>query len=88
MNRQQQRERGVIFTQTITHRDTGQLYWFETTVGFSFEENGVPPDAVLHGPFRTHAEVEESKRLILLGDRNAKVIEGGTWDPNWWEKEK
>jgi hypothetical protein len=36
----------------------------------------------LHGPFKTHAEVDEHQRLTLLGPQ-CKVTEGGAWDPNW-----
>jgi hypothetical protein len=84
MNRKQQR-RGkgmVIYTQIVTSATTGDLYWFECPEKFSLEKDGLPPDATLHGPFKTQAEVKASQHLILFGPQ-CKVIEGGKWDPAW-----
>jgi hypothetical protein len=89
MNRQQRRaarkrklEVGTtIYTQTITAVATGELYWFQCAENYSLED-GLPPGATLHGPFKTHAEVQEHQRVTLLGPQ-CKVTEGGAWDPNW-----
>jgi hypothetical protein len=70
----------VIHTQTVA-TTTGDFYWFECPDNFSLED-GLPPGAIMHGPFKTDAEVNESQRLTLLGPQ-CKVTEGGEWDPNW-----
>jgi hypothetical protein len=71
----------VICTQTIRVHHTGEFYWFECPRDFD-QRNGIPPDAVLHGPFKTDAEVVESQRLVLLGPQ-AELKQGGNWDPAW-----
>jgi hypothetical protein len=76
----------VIRTQTITNTFTGEHYWFELPEGTTWEDWSVPrhiPRGVTtHGPFKTHEEVDESQRLVLLGPQ-CKVTEGGEWDPAW-----
>jgi hypothetical protein len=70
----------VIHTQGLRCRD-GFHYWFEPPEGWTFAD-GLPPDAELHGPFKTDAESVEDQKLILLGPQCA-VTEGGAWDPAW-----
>jgi len=92
MNRQQRRAEAArkrkwgtaadIITHTITVHPTGELYWFEAPEGFSPEEGRLPPGVILHGPFKTHAEVAEDERLTLFGPQ-CKVTDGGAWDPAW-----
>jgi hypothetical protein len=74
----------VIFTQTILAASAaGQqhYYWFECPANFR-PEDGIPPNAVLHGPFNTQAQVKANERLVLLGEQ-CEVTEGGDWDPAW-----
>jgi hypothetical protein len=71
----------IIFTQTITAVATGELYWFECSRDFSVQD-GIPGDAVLHGPFETSAELNEDQRRVLFGPQ-CEVSEGGSWDPAW-----
>jgi hypothetical protein len=59
----------------------GMLYWFEVPEGF-VQEDGLPSDVEIFGPFKTDAEVDESMRLVLLGPQ-CEVTEGGMWDPAW-----
>jgi hypothetical protein len=75
----------IIWAQTIRNALTGDYYWFETPSRYSFEQfrrDGLPPGATLHGPFKTHAEVSEDQRLVLLGPQ-CEIVEGGVWDPAW-----
>jgi len=59
-----------------------RLFWFEEPEGFRPEEGRLPAGVILHGPFRTEAEVKKHIRLTILGPQ-CNVIEGGEWDPNW-----
>jgi hypothetical protein len=70
-------------TLTITYNNGARrLFWFEEPEGFRPEEGRLPAGVILHGPFRTEAEVKKDIRLTILGPQ-CKVIEGGEWDPNW-----
>jgi hypothetical protein len=71
----------MVSAQTIRVRHTGEFYWFECAKDFD-RRDGIPPDAVLHGPFKTEAEVNESQRVVLLGPQ-CEVTEGGNWDSAW-----
>lgn len=73
----------MICAQTIgvLHPQGYFYYWFETAENYS-PNDGIPPDAVMHGPFKTQAETEENQRVVLLGPQ-CKVTEGGAWDPAW-----
>jgi hypothetical protein len=74
----------AVHVQTIMAvSDDGQqhYYWFECPANFRLED-GIPPDAMLHGPFNTEAEVKANQHLVLLGP-GCEVTEGGHWDPAW-----
>jgi hypothetical protein len=77
MNRQQRRAKrkvgGAIFVRIGRDRD-GNYYWFEGN------DDQPSPETVVHGPFATEAECNESQRLVLLGPQ-ATVEFGGMWQP-------
>ena len=59
-----------ITTLTITDNNGARwLFWFEEPEGFRSEEGGLPAGVILHGPFRTEAEV---KKHIRYSARNAR----------------
>jgi hypothetical protein len=75
MNRQQRRaqtaQRGKFGVGSIIHAQgfigtDGFHYWFDPPEDWMRDE-GLSPDAEIHGPFRTDAESHESQRLVLLG---------------------
>jgi hypothetical protein len=69
----------VIHTQTVVA--ASGFYWFEIPAGWR-EEDGIPRNVTLHGPFRSDAEVQKNQRVVLFGPQ-CKVTEGGQWDPAW-----
>jgi hypothetical protein len=71
----------AVFTQTIMVQPGNEIYWFECAKEFN-PADGIPPDTLLHGPFKTEAEAEENQRLALLGP-DCIVHEAGQWDPAW-----
>jgi hypothetical protein len=58
---------GGVGTMVCTHiigvrHPHGYFYfWFECADDFS-PTDGIPPDTVLHGPFKTQVELEENQR--------------------------
>ena len=73
----------TIHMETIEAAGTGELYWFVIpSPDYSFQKDGLPPNATVHGPFKTDDEVRESQRLVL-GGQDCVVKHGGMWDPAW-----
>jgi hypothetical protein len=74
----------LIFTKSfIAYAANGELvghFWFEVPEGMTTEQAFETQEH--HGPFRSEAEAEKNKRLVLLGP-DCKVTEGGMWDPAW-----
>ena len=73
----------VVCTTTINAvmRDgSTALFWIEVPEGMTNEHAAETQE--WHGPFKTHEEVAENQRLVLLGPQ-CEVTHGGMWDPNW-----
>jgi hypothetical protein len=58
--------RKMFFAQVVREVHSGDLYWFECSKEFDLSD-GIPADAVMHGPFKTDDEVKEHQRVTLLG---------------------
>ena len=67
----------MVHVQTFL-TDTGKYYWFESSGNFSVQD-GIPPDADIHGPFDSETEATADSEQVLLG--GIEVIDGGDWDP-------
>jgi hypothetical protein len=68
----------VLHVHTVQTAD-GKYYWFEPSGNFSVQD-GILPDAELHGPFDSDAEALADQEQVLF---DGKVSEGGNWDPAW-----
>lgn len=70
----------MLITQCYTFSDndgkTG-LFWFVIPNGMSRDQAAATQQH--HGPFASRQAVNESQRVVLLGEQ-CKVIEGGAWD--------
>jgi len=53
------------------------LFWFAIPDGMSRDQAAATQSH--YGPFTSRQEVNESMRVVLLGEQ-CKVIEGGAWD--------
>jgi hypothetical protein len=61
-------------------RLTGKYYWFKSSGNFSVQD-GILPDAELHGPFNSETEATADQEQVLHG--GIKVVDAGYWDPAW-----
>ena len=57
-------------TLTITYNNGARrLFWFEEPEGFRPEEGRLPAGVILHGPFRTEAEVKKHIPCCAVANR-------------------
>jgi hypothetical protein len=75
-----QRRVGEVIKARMGTDPLGRHFWFEEPPGFSGKDP--PQGTMVHGPFATRAECEESQRLVLLGPQ-CEVVYGGNWAPAW-----
>ena len=72
-------EGDVISTESFRYR--GQHYWFVSPEGWT-QEDGLPDDVEIHGPFKTKAEAYKNQEQVI-GGPDCEITKGGAWDPAW-----